>query len=170
MAAQLSSHLYSLNRQADLSENKTDANKRSAPIDLIVVTDSEAILGIGDQGVGGITVSFESEARELGVFGGDRLGREGRKRRAVELVSSRSRLQPPRAHPSSSPPSSFRSVQISTSKAALYTLGAGINPNRFVPPPLFRPPLPPSRELTSPSLAFVRAKQDPPRRLGRRNR
>jgi len=57
MAAQLSSHLYSLNRQADLSENKTDTNKRSAPIDLIVVTDSEAILGIGDQGVGGITVS-----------------------------------------------------------------------------------------------------------------
>jgi len=37
-------------------------------------------------------------------------------------------------------------------------------------PPLFPPPLPPSRELTSPSLAFVRAKQDPPRRLGRRNR
>ncbi|KAL7410185.1 malate dehydrogenase [Mrakia frigida] len=77
MGAQLSSHLYSLNRQADLSENKTDANKRSAPIDLIVVTDSEAILGIGDQGVGGITIS--------------------------------------------------------TSKAALYTLGAGINPNRILP-------------------------------------
>ena len=57
MRAQLQSHLYSLNRQADLSENKTQDNERTAPIDLIVVTDSEAILGIGDQGVGGITVS-----------------------------------------------------------------------------------------------------------------
>lgn len=45
MEAQLKSHLYSLNRQADLSENKTDSNERDAPIDLIVVTDSEAILG-----------------------------------------------------------------------------------------------------------------------------
>lgn len=63
MRAQLQSHLYSLNRQADLSENKTKDNERTAPIDLIVVTDSEAILGIGDQGVGGITVSNKAHAR-----------------------------------------------------------------------------------------------------------
>ncbi|CED85069.1 malate dehydrogenase [Phaffia rhodozyma] len=77
MAAQLKSHLYSLNRQADLNERAGEDDSKAAPIDLIVVTDSEAILGIGDQGVGGITIS--------------------------------------------------------TSKAALYTLGAGINPNRILP-------------------------------------
>jgi malic enzyme len=117
MRAQLESHLYANNAQADLSEAvpspKKGANAAEedpvsdAPIDLIVVTDSEvrwwhlprrlvliwlcwltldfacsnlqlqAILGIGDQGCGGITIS--------------------------------------------------------TSKAALYTLGAGINPNRILP-------------------------------------
>ncbi|ODO01677.1 hypothetical protein I350_06503 [Cryptococcus amylolentus CBS 6273] len=70
----LQGHLSDINRTADVaydSQNPNDA------IDLVVVTDSEAILGIGDQGVGGITIS--------------------------------------------------------TSKAALYTLGAGINPNRILP-------------------------------------
>jgi malate dehydrogenase (oxaloacetate-decarboxylating) len=74
MRAQLESHMHDLNRQADIDERATDSD---SPIDLVVVTDSEAILGIGDQGVGGITIS--------------------------------------------------------TSKAALYTLGAGINPNRILP-------------------------------------
>lgn len=86
MRAQLESHLYANNAQADLSEavpspkkgvNAAEEDVSDAPIDLIVVTDSEAILGIGDQGCGGITIS--------------------------------------------------------TSKAALYTLGAGINPNRILP-------------------------------------
>ncbi|ORX38939.1 putative malate dehydrogenase [Kockovaella imperatae] len=74
MRAQLESHLADVNRTADVAYDKTKPNDA---IDLVVVTDSEAILGIGDQGVGGITIS--------------------------------------------------------TSKAALYTLGAGINPNRILP-------------------------------------
>ncbi|CEL52389.1 malate dehydrogenase (oxaloacetate-decarboxylating) [Rhizoctonia solani AG-1 IB] len=71
MRAQLEAHVESLNYEPDVSD------PNAGPIDLIVVTDSEAILGIGDQGVGGITIA--------------------------------------------------------TSKAALYTLGAGINPNRILP-------------------------------------
>jgi malate dehydrogenase (oxaloacetate-decarboxylating) len=74
MRAQLESHLKDINRTADVAY---DAGNPNDAIDLVVVTDSEAILGIGDQGVGGITIS--------------------------------------------------------TSKAALYTLGAGINPNRILP-------------------------------------
>jgi len=90
MRAQLESHLGDINRTADVAY---DSGKSNDAIDLVVVTDSEAILGIGgaprptsreimliacaDQGVGGITIS--------------------------------------------------------TSKAALYTLGAGINPNRILP-------------------------------------
>jgi len=74
MRAQLKSHLSDINRVADIANHCRDT---SEAIDLVVVTDSEAILGIGDQGVGGITIS--------------------------------------------------------TSKAALYTLGAGINPNRILP-------------------------------------
>lgn len=74
MRAQLESHLSDINRTADVAY---DSGKANEAIDLIVVTDSEAILGIGDQGVGGITIS--------------------------------------------------------TSKAALYTLGAGVNPNRILP-------------------------------------
>nr|XP_018258989.1 malate dehydrogenase (oxaloacetate-decarboxylating) [Kwoniella dejecticola CBS 10117]OBR81147.1 malate dehydrogenase (oxaloacetate-decarboxylating) [Kwoniella dejecticola CBS 10117] len=68
------SHLLDVNRTADVAY---DSNNPHDAIDLVVVTDAEAILGIGDQGVGGITIS--------------------------------------------------------TSKAALYTLGAGINPNRILP-------------------------------------
>ncbi|KDN49396.1 hypothetical protein RSAG8_02098, partial [Rhizoctonia solani AG-8 WAC10335] len=71
MRAQLEAHVESLKHETDVS----DPNE--GPIDLVVVTDSEAILGIGDQGVGGITIA--------------------------------------------------------TSKAALYTLGAGLNPNRILP-------------------------------------
>nr|XP_019047815.1 malate dehydrogenase (oxaloacetate-decarboxylating) [Kwoniella bestiolae CBS 10118]OCF26745.1 malate dehydrogenase (oxaloacetate-decarboxylating) [Kwoniella bestiolae CBS 10118] len=67
-------HLLDVNRTADVAY---DSNNPHDAIDLVVVTDAEAILGIGDQGVGGITIS--------------------------------------------------------TSKAALYTLGAGINPNRILP-------------------------------------
>jgi malate dehydrogenase (oxaloacetate-decarboxylating) len=74
MRAQLKSHLSDINRVADIANHCVES--RDA-IDLVVVTDAEAILGIGDQGVGGITIS--------------------------------------------------------TSKAALYTLGAGINPNRILP-------------------------------------
>ncbi|WVR09208.1 hypothetical protein IAU60_006270 [Kwoniella sp. DSM 27419] len=74
MRAQLEGHLLDVNRTADVA---FDSNKPDDAIDLVVVTDAEAILGIGDQGVGGITIS--------------------------------------------------------TSKAALYTLGAGINPNRILP-------------------------------------
>ncbi|GFZ51455.1 NAD-ME [Saitozyma sp. JCM 24511] len=74
MRAQLESHLSDVNRTADVAYDSGNPNDA---IDLVVVTDSEAILGIGDQGVGGITIS--------------------------------------------------------TSKAALYTLGAGINPNRILP-------------------------------------
>lgn len=74
MRAQLESHLLDVNRTADVAY---DAGNPNEAIDLVVVTDSEAILGIGDQGVGGITIS--------------------------------------------------------TSKSALYTLGAGINPNRILP-------------------------------------
>ncbi|WRT68875.1 uncharacterized protein IL334_005856 [Kwoniella shivajii] len=74
MRAQLEGHLSDVNRTADVAY---DSNNPHDAIDLVVVTDAEAILGIGDQGVGGITIS--------------------------------------------------------TSKAALYTLGAGINPNRILP-------------------------------------
>lgn len=74
MRAQLESHLHDINRVADVAYHCNDTKEA---IDLVVVTDSEAILGIGDQGVGGITIS--------------------------------------------------------TSKSALYTLGAGINPNRILP-------------------------------------
>lgn len=74
MRAQLEGHLQDINRTADVANHTKDT---AESIDLVVVTDSEAILGIGDQGVGGITIS--------------------------------------------------------TSKAALYTLGAGINPNRILP-------------------------------------
>ncbi|ORY29162.1 putative malate dehydrogenase [Naematelia encephala] len=74
MRAQLESHLNDINRTADVAYHEHESTDA---IDLVVVTDSEAILGIGDQGVGGITIS--------------------------------------------------------TSKAALYTLGAGINPNRILP-------------------------------------
>ncbi|CAE6459903.1 unnamed protein product [Rhizoctonia solani] len=70
MRAQLEAHVESLNYEPDVSD------PHAGPIDLVVVTDSEAILGIGDQGVGGITIA--------------------------------------------------------TSKAALYTLGAGLNPNRIL--------------------------------------
>ncbi|QRV86174.1 malate dehydrogenase [Ceratobasidium sp. AG-Ba] len=71
MRAQMEAHVESLNAQPDVSD------PNPGPIDLVVVTDSEAILGIGDQGVGGITIA--------------------------------------------------------TSKSALYTLGAGLNPNRILP-------------------------------------
>ncbi|EJU01041.1 malate dehydrogenase [Dacryopinax primogenitus] len=71
MRAQLEAHV-------DAIDNKPDVNDAApGPIDLVVVTDSESILGIGDQGVGGVTIS--------------------------------------------------------TSKSALYTLGAGFNPNRLLP-------------------------------------
>ncbi|KAG7566970.1 hypothetical protein FFLO_01229 [Filobasidium floriforme] len=76
MRAQLEAHVESLEKQADLTALAERADSSSL-IDLIVVTDSEAVLGIGDQGVGGITISL--------------------------------------------------------SKAALYTLGAGIQPNRILP-------------------------------------
>lgn len=69
MRAQLEGHLQNINVTADVASH---FEKTEDMIDLIVVTDGEAILGIGDQGVGGITIS--------------------------------------------------------TSKAALYTLGSGINP------------------------------------------
>lgn len=74
MRAQLEAQLLDINRTADITSHFEALDDR---IDLVVVTDSEAILGIGDNGVGGITIS--------------------------------------------------------TSKAALYTLGAGINPNRILP-------------------------------------
>lgn len=74
MRAQLLAHLHDINRVADVAMATEDPKET---IDLVVVTDAEAILGIGDQGVGGITIS--------------------------------------------------------TSKSALYTLGAGINPNRILP-------------------------------------
>ncbi|EKD03860.1 malate dehydrogenase [Trichosporon asahii var. asahii CBS 8904] len=74
MRAQLLAHLHDINRVADVAMASEDPKET---IDLVVVTDAEAILGIGDQGVGGITIS--------------------------------------------------------TSKSALYTLGAGINPNRILP-------------------------------------
>ncbi|GMK59199.1 hypothetical protein CspeluHIS016_0702140 [Cutaneotrichosporon spelunceum] len=74
MRAQLEAHLKSINIVADVARHhETTAES----IDLVVVTDGEGVLGIGDQGVGGITIS--------------------------------------------------------TSKAALYTIGAGINPNRILP-------------------------------------
>lgn len=72
MRSQLEAHLKDINRTADVASH---FEKKKDMIDLIVVTDGEAILGIGDQGVGGITIS--------------------------------------------------------TSKAALYTIGSGINPVRL---------------------------------------
>ena len=93
MRAQLESHLEDINRTADVAYDKTKPNDA---IDLVVVTDSEAILGIGDQGVGGITISTSKcEPTGRGPF-----------------------LPWARAH---------------QNKAALYTLGAGINPNRILP-------------------------------------
>lgn len=74
MRAQLEAQLLDINRNADITSHFQPLQDK---IDLVVVTDSEAILGIGDNGVGGITIS--------------------------------------------------------TSKAALYTLGAGVNPNRILP-------------------------------------
>lgn len=74
MRAQLEAQLQDINRTADITSHFEEMEDK---IDLVVVTDSEAILGIGDNGVGGITIS--------------------------------------------------------TSKAALYTLGAGVNPNRILP-------------------------------------
>lgn len=44
MRAQLESHLSDINRTADVAY---DSGKANEAIDLIVVTDSEAILGIG---------------------------------------------------------------------------------------------------------------------------
>ena len=44
MRAQLESHLADINRTADVAYDKTKPNDA---IDLVVVTDSEAILGIG---------------------------------------------------------------------------------------------------------------------------
>jgi malate dehydrogenase (oxaloacetate-decarboxylating) len=44
MRAQLESHLSDVNRTADVA---FDENKPNDAIDLVVVTDSEAILGIG---------------------------------------------------------------------------------------------------------------------------
>jgi malate dehydrogenase (oxaloacetate-decarboxylating) len=47
MYAQLESHLSDINRTADL--NHETRRKKNAAIDLVVVTDSEAILGIGGE-------------------------------------------------------------------------------------------------------------------------
>ena len=46
MRAQLESHLSDINRTADVA---FDTNKSNEAIDLVVVTDSEAILGIGGE-------------------------------------------------------------------------------------------------------------------------
>ena len=46
MRAQLESHLSDINRTADVAH---DPGKANEAIDLIVVTDSEAILGIGGE-------------------------------------------------------------------------------------------------------------------------
>jgi malate dehydrogenase (oxaloacetate-decarboxylating) len=46
MRAQLESHLLDVNRTADMAY---DTNKPNEAIDLVVVTDSEAILGIGGE-------------------------------------------------------------------------------------------------------------------------
>lgn len=61
MRADLEAHVESLAKQADLTAlaSRTDS---ASLVDLIVVTDSEAILGIGDQGVGGITISLSKTA------------------------------------------------------------------------------------------------------------
>ena len=83
MRAQLEGHLTDINRTADVAFH---AEKSSDAIDLVVVTDSEAILGIGggfsrrlsrsetsgriwtmeidvaDQGVGGVTISTSKAA------------------------------------------------------------------------------------------------------------
>jgi len=49
MRAQLQSHLSDVNRTADVGY---DAGNPNDAIDLVVVTDSEAILGIGGESVG----------------------------------------------------------------------------------------------------------------------
>jgi malate dehydrogenase (oxaloacetate-decarboxylating) len=46
MYSQLQSHLSDVNRTADVA---FDTNKPNDAIDLVVVTDSEAILGIGGE-------------------------------------------------------------------------------------------------------------------------
>ncbi|KAL7421414.1 NAD-dependent malic enzyme, mitochondrial [Cryptotrichosporon argae] len=74
MRAQLEAQLEDVNRTADVAYN---AKETQDAIDLVVITDSEGVLGIGDQGVGGIAISL--------------------------------------------------------AKSALYTLGAGVNPNRILP-------------------------------------
>lgn len=95
MRAQLESHLSDINRTADVAH---DPERSGDAIDLVVVTDSEAILGIGGQcwislGVSALIADPLMSLPDQGVGG----------------------------------------ITISTSKAALYTLGAGINPNRILP-------------------------------------
>jgi hypothetical protein len=68
MYAQLESHLSDINRTADL--NHETRRKKNAAIDLVVVTDSEAILGIG--GEFGVAIAawqtWRSQTRELEVL------------------------------------------------------------------------------------------------------
>lgn len=103
MRANLESHVKSLERQADLKTlaSRTDS---ASLIDLIVVTDSEAVLGIG---------------------GGSR------RARCTEAGGTRLTWPPgPGAHGADQ---GVGGITISLSKSALYTLGAGIQPNRILP-------------------------------------